>query len=328
MVEEHLQTGGEHRLGGVVSGRDQLDEEAAEVEIAHRCPAEVGLQDQAGEIVLRGRSAPGHGEADGVHRHLHRRRTGLRRGTRCRGRPSTAAGSGLSDTPGIACNSNVAHGSNIAHDSNIARSSNIDRGSRAGRSDILAGRAPTLGRGRQIGILTAGVHLGQSVDQRPVLAGQTHQLADHLAGQLGGHVLDDVDGAASGNGGHDRPADRPDARLHGPDRRRLEALHQRPTMPEVAGRVHRQQHVAHHRQLLRRQVLQHDTALLRREQVRLRRHPDHVGVGQHRPVARLRGHLLPVHRLRPAQFGEHLVRRPADVRIGRGQVGRGHQRAE
>ena len=47
-----------------------LDEEAAAVEVGHRAVAELGAEDEAGQVVAgRLGAAPG-GELDGVHRHL------------------------------------------------------------------------------------------------------------------------------------------------------------------------------------------------------------------------------------------------------------------
>ena len=69
-------------------------------------------------------------------------------------------------------------------------------------------------------------------------------------------------------------------------------------------------------ELLGREVLEHDAALARREQLRLAGDVHDVGVLEHRPVAGLVRHLLQVDGLRAPQLGEHLVRRRADVGVG------------
>ena len=63
-------------------------------------------------------------------------------------------------------------------------------------------------------------------------------------------------------------------------------------------------------------VLEHDAALAGGEQVRLARHVHDVGVLEHRPVAGLAAHVLPVHRLGAAQLLEERVGRPVDIRVG------------
>jgi hypothetical protein len=103
-----------------------------------------------------------------------------------------------------------------------------------------------------------------------------------------------------GRVGEDGTADGPDLLLHPADHPGLEAVHQRPPVGGVAGRVHHQQHVATEFQLLRRRVLQNDALGLGREYVRVAGHMGHIGVLENRPVARLARHLLPVHRLATA----------------------------
>ena len=72
VLEEGEQPRAEHRLGRVVAGGDELDEERAEVDVAHRRAAEVAVEDQGGEVLLRRLGAALGGEADGVHGHLDR----------------------------------------------------------------------------------------------------------------------------------------------------------------------------------------------------------------------------------------------------------------
>ena len=71
VLQQREQPGGQHRLGGVVAGRHELHEERAEVDVGHELPAELGAEDQRGEVVARLLLAPAAGELDGVHRHRH-----------------------------------------------------------------------------------------------------------------------------------------------------------------------------------------------------------------------------------------------------------------
>ncbi len=71
VLQEREQTGRQHRLGGVVARGDELHEEDAEVEIAHRAVAEVAGEDQRRQVVARCLGAPLRGELHRVHRHLH-----------------------------------------------------------------------------------------------------------------------------------------------------------------------------------------------------------------------------------------------------------------
>ena len=128
--------------------------------------------------------------------------------------------------------------------------------------------------------------------------------------------MHELDVALLGRLGHDLATDRADLVFHLRDHPRLEARRDRPAVVDVARRVHRQQHVAHHLELRGREVLEHHAALARREQLRLARDVHDVGVLQHRPVAGLAGHLLEVDGLGAPQLREHLVRRRGDVRVG------------
>jgi hypothetical protein len=75
----------------------------------------------------------------------------------------------------------------------------------------------------------------------------------------------------------------------------------------VLRRVHRQQHHAHHLERVGVEVLEHDAALARREQVRLTCDLHDIGVAQHCPEAGLAVHLLPRHRCGGTQFGQQVV---------------------
>ncbi len=147
-------------------------------------------------------------------------------------------------------------------------------------------------------------------------ARQTHQLADHARRQRRRDVVHELDVALRRGLGHDLATDLADLIFHVRDDARLEARRDRAAVVDVAGRIHRQQHVAHHLELLRREVLEHHAALARGEQVRLPRDVHDVGVLEHHPVAGLVGHLLEVHGLRAPQLREHFVRRRGDVGVG------------
>ncbi len=149
----------------------------------------------------------------------------------------------------------------------------------------------------------------------PSSGGRPIRLADDLVGQHGRHVVDELDVAVGGDLIEDGTADRAD--LAPPSRRSpcLEAAHQGPTVVGVAGRVHHQHHVAAQRELLGLWVLEHHAHLLGGEDRRVLGHGAQVGVAQHRPVARLVRHLLPVHGLGASQLGEDLVDRPVDVEV-------------
>ena len=104
------------------------------------------------------------------------------------------------------------------------------------------------------------------------------------------------------------------------DDTRLEPRRDGTPVVDVTRRIHREEHHAHHLELLGREILEHDSAGTRREQVGFARDMHDVGVPQHRPVARLAAHLLPVHGLGAAQLGELLVRRTLDVGVGVGEI--------
>ncbi len=84
----------------------------------------------------------------------------------------------------------------------------------------------------------------------------------------------------------------------------------------VAGRVHRQDHVAHHGQLLGVEVLEHHAARGGREEQRVAGDVHHVGVAQHGPVAGAVGHGLPVDGLaRRRRWANASCGGPVDVAV-------------
>jgi hypothetical protein len=96
----------------------------------------------------------------------------------------------------------------------------------------------------------------------------------------------------------------------------FEARRQRVAVAGVSRRVHRQQHVAHHGQLIGREVFEHDPAFARGIEVGLAGNVDHVGVLEHRPIARLTRHVLPENGPSGPQVVEHVVGHAGDVAIG------------
>ena len=182
--------------------------------------------------------------------------------------------------------------------------------------------------GRDVRILPGEHLLGDAVHVRPVLLGKAHQPAHDAGRQLGAHVVHELDVRTGlARFGHDVAAQLADLLLELADRARLEARDHRLAVVRVARRVHRDQHVARHREAFRRRVLQHDAALGGREQVRLMRDRKHVGMRQYGVEAGLAVHVLPHHRLRAAQLGEQLVRRTVRerVRVSEPQRGGRHQ---
>ncbi len=155
------------------------------------------------------------------------------------------------------------------------------------------------------------------MDLRPVLAWNADQFADDLRGHERAHVVHEVDLAAIAHAVKDRAANRADARFELTDHARLEVRHEVVAELDVAGRVHREDHVAHHRELLGREVLEHHAALRGREQHRVFGDVDDVGVLEDRPVAGFARHVLEVDRLLTPQALEHGVGRPVDVAVGR-----------
>ena len=168
-----------------------------------------------------------------------------------------------------------------------------------------------------VGVL-AGEHLlGDAVHVRPVRSGKSHEPAHDPGRQLGAHVVHELDLRPELAGlGHDVAAQFADLLLELADSARLEARDHRLAVVRVARRIHRDEHVARHREAFRRRVLEHDAALARREQVRLVRDVQHVGMGEHGVEARLAVHVLPHHGLGAPQLGEKLVRRPVGKRVG------------
>ena len=71
VLEQREDARRQHRLGGVVARGDQLHEEDAEVEVAHRAVAEVAGEDQRREVVAGLLGAALRGELHRVDRHVH-----------------------------------------------------------------------------------------------------------------------------------------------------------------------------------------------------------------------------------------------------------------
>ena len=170
--------------------------------------------------------------------------------------------------------------------------------------------------GGVVGVLAARVHLREPVDERQVRLGQAHELTDDTRRQGGGDVVHELDVLAFRGLGHDLPADGADLTFHVRDHTSLEPRGDGAAVVDVAGRVHRQQHVAHHLELRLLEVLEHHPALARREELGLARHVHEVGVLQHHPITGFACHLLEVDGLRPPELGEDLVRWRRDVGVG------------
>ena len=77
VLEQREQPGGEHRLRRVVPGGDELHEEAAEVDVGHRLTAEVGGEQECGQVFARLLGPAPRRELDRVHRHVDRARVGV-----------------------------------------------------------------------------------------------------------------------------------------------------------------------------------------------------------------------------------------------------------
>ena len=154
--------------------------------------------------------------------------------------------------------------------------------------------------GADLGVLPAGGALGPPLDAAPVLARQP----------------DELDVTAFGGARQDLPADGPHPGLETGDRLAGEVRRQRAPVLGVARRVHGQQHHAHHGQLVGIEVLDHDTPVGGREEVRVAGDVHDVGVLEDGPAPGAAVALLPVHGLGPSQVGEHLVGRPVHVLVG------------
>ena len=257
MLQQREETGAQHRLGRVVPGGDELHEEAAEVELAHRLSAEVAFEDEGCQVggrldaVRHGRAAF-RGEVDRVHRHL-------------------------------------------------------DRGAVVGR---FAGSD-------EIGILARRLPLGEIVQVRPVGLGKAHQAAHHPGRQARGDVVHELDVTAFRRLGHEVATDGADLRLELADDARLEAVGDGLAVCLMAGRIHRQQHAAHHLEAVGVESLEHHAALGRREQVGFPGDVHHVVVAEHGPEARLAvAHLLPGDTFAGAQLGEFVVGDAVDEGVG------------
>jgi hypothetical protein len=135
--------------------------------------------------------------------------------------------------------------------------------------------------------------------------------------------VDELDLAPLGGGGHQVTADLADPGLQVGDDPALETVGQRAADLGVAGRVHRQEHEAHHLQLALREVLQDHAAGAGRVERRVAGDVHHVGVVEDGEEAGLAVHLLPGHRRGGPELGQQVVRGTVEEDVGVGE--RGHQ---
>jgi hypothetical protein len=164
-------------------------------------------------------------------------------------------------------------------------------------------------------VLTARLDLGPPLDAGGVLLGEAHDLGDDLGRQRPGDLVGEVELAPVPGLGEDGAAAVADLLLHAPDHPRREVGRQRLAVGGVLRRVHHQQHVAHHVEPFRVEVLEDDAAEPGGEDLGVAGDVDDIRMAEHRPVTGLAGHVLPVDRVGPPQLGERLVDRVAQVPV-------------
>ena len=99
------------------------------------------------------------------------------------------------------------------------------------------------------------------MDLRQIRLRNADQLTDHLRRERGGDVVHELDLALFGGLRHDLAADRANLRFHLRNDPSLEFTDEGPSIFRVTRRVHRQQHVAHHLETLRFEVLEDNPSL-------------------------------------------------------------------
>jgi hypothetical protein len=153
------------------------------------------------------------------------------------------------------------------------------------------------------------------MDPCPVRLGQAEQLSDHLRRQRADDLVHELDVATLGRVHENRAGDLTHAMLERGDDASRELGSERLAIRDVPRRVHRQQHLSGAQESFGVEVLEYDTSRLAGEDHRISRHVHDVGMSEHRPVPGFARHLLPVHRIGSAEFGERLVRRTRDVGV-------------